>query len=168
MFAVKLITIIMKKIKILPRLLIIAFFSLTTGLTKAQTFPIDSTSFDIADLNNPNATFAEIKQKAHAYFDAHPELDSLNPMLKKTYYNWEYFWKDRAVFIKADTVNGDTIIDKLGEVANELGSLEFAISPEIGKKWRLITPDNDEFQDLGVVTCIWSKPGFPNYILAGT
>ncbi|MCX6233041.1 MAG: T9SS type A sorting domain-containing protein [Bacteroidetes bacterium] len=153
----------MKKRKNLLRLGIIAIFCLTTGFTKAQSFPYDSTMFNIGDLCNPNATFIEIQQKAQTYFDTHPELDSVNPMLKKSYKQWETFWQNRAVYIK-----GDTIIDKLGEVANAIGSLDYAISPTINKKWIQITPDKDDYQDLGVVTCIWSKPGDLNYILVGT
>ena len=40
--------------------------------------------------------------------------------------------------------------------------------PSVGKKWMLITPDENDYQNMGVVSSIWSKPGDPNYILAGT
>ncbi|NVN94518.1 MAG: T9SS type A sorting domain-containing protein [Bacteroidetes bacterium] len=133
---------------------------------KAQLLPLEdtvTTRWDIRDLGSPDAIFSEVQEKANAYFEAHPEMDSLNPMEKATYRHWEAFWQNRSTFVK-----GDTVIRKLGEVAREIASLDYVISPTVGKKWMLITPDKDNYQDMGVVSCVWSKPGDPDYILAGT
>ena len=154
----------MKTLKKNLNLIFLVVFYLITSLTKAQSIPLDSNEFDVGDLTLPNAVFKDVQTKARAYFESHPEIDSTNPMLKRTFNRWEHFWETRAVFI-----NGDSIYTNIGDVANAIASYDYVISPTNNiKKWTLISPDKDDYQNLGVVTCIWSDPDNADYILIGT
>ncbi len=108
-------------------------------------------------------TVQEVTAKAEAYFNAHPEIDSIAPNEKASYRRWVNYWGNRSVF-----VNGDTVFTKMNDILSHIANLDYSIGPITGKNWALLTPDQDDYQDLGVVTSTWSDPTNPQYILAGT
>ncbi|MFZ4401641.1 MAG: T9SS type A sorting domain-containing protein [Bacteroidales bacterium] len=151
------------KFILIIHLSLLCFFILVYKPLQAQQLPPDSTEWSINELLSPESEYSKVTSRANLFFSNHPELDTLQPILKKSYYNWKSYWENRSVFIK-----GDTILTKIGDITSELNNVDYSIYPAVSKKWILITPDQDDFQDLGVVSCIWNSTCDPNYILAGT
>jgi hypothetical protein len=135
---------------------------------KAQQNPPDTSQWHISELSSPDAIFPVVQQRANAYFDAHPEMDSLNPLEKMAFKRWEDFWRNRA------NIDGTSQPGKLKDVLNAMNDSSLLTYQQdltaitLPSKWMLITPDVYRTQNLGTVTAIWSNPNDKNFILIGT
>ena len=151
---------------------IAALLTLSSQL-KAQLLPPEDTvsthtRWDISELSSPDAVFSEVQQRANAYFEAHPEMDSLNPLEKMAFKRWEYFWRNRANIDNASQPG--KLTDVLNAMSNpsQLSFQQDLSTILIPSKWNLISPVEFETQNLGTVTAIWVNPANNNTILIGT
>lgn len=131
------------------------------------TYPLDTNinvPLWVQMMGSDSVTYNDIKDRADDFFTTHPGIDTLRPRLRQIYNSFVEFWGSRSIY-----KIGDTVITNLTEIAARMSA---SYSPGSGgsnvRKWKELTPDESEFQNLGVVTCTWSNPADPNIILAGT
>ena len=123
------------------------------------------------EINNPNADFKKIKQKAQSYFNNHPELDTTRGSGYKLYQRWKGFWNDRTT----KTSDTNASFKYLTEAMNHyLQNKQQFSSASDQSNWKLLGPTNDILKNngsperMGLVTSIWADPFNVNFILIGT
>jgi hypothetical protein len=133
---------------------------------KAQQLPFNDT-IDVGwfnDLNKPDANYFEIKEKATLFFQQHPEFDTLGDY-KEQYIVWERFWADRAHW--ADSAKPGKISTAI-KAMTELSTNYSAAQTSNYTNWKLLSSDEFNTQNLGIVTCSWTDPDNLLRIFIGT
>ena len=158
----------MKKVFLKKKIILSIVLVFLGMMGKGQNLPPNDTiKFNVSELSSPDANFKDVYKRANAYYAIHPEADSLNPLEKDAYRRWEHFWKDRAYISGVAEPGKLKYVLKAMSDTNELKFKTEALSQSIAGKWNLISPDEFETQNLGVVTAIWAAPDF-SILLIGT
>jgi hypothetical protein len=137
---------------------VFALFLCACSLSSAQVMDsLDATASRILNLmHERDSSFWHIKSIADTYFTANSAIDD---RFAKIFARWDYFWGTR--------------VDSSGELTTANNAvLQYAASnPTIcqsGGNWSQSGPSLLNKQSSGIIISVYSPPGFPNTIYAGS
>jgi hypothetical protein len=155
----------MKRIIFVVSILLISVFASLKSFSQT-----DANAYWNRDIWGNNDNFYQIRDEANAYFQNHPELDTIKGTGRKDFMRWETFWSNRIFKVNCKkpgsfSYANTALIDFLNTK-----SQYFSDQTQNNSNWTPLGPDYMPTQNLGIIGCIKVDPNDNtlNTIYAGT